>query len=155
MSHVCGGQRTTSESPFSPFSMWVSGVSSGCQAWWQVPYLTEPFHFCVSKWGRCWVGEEGAGVKPRAWSVIRTRPPSSSLCIWNQSLLLIPLWVYKIINCHLIWPNWHNEITVCLFVVFFNDLQTKPVTTCGKLSATKQANKQRCRSDPTQDKLRI
>ena len=38
---VCASQRTICGSQFSSFTMWR--LDLGHQAWWQAPFLTEPF----------------------------------------------------------------------------------------------------------------
>lgn len=36
---MCGGQRVTFGTQFSPFPVWVPGLNSGHQSWWQVLLL--------------------------------------------------------------------------------------------------------------------
>lgn len=67
-------------------------------------HLTGPVTFV-------WLVGMGLEMEPRAWSLLRTCPPPQQhpiLCIWNQGLLLITLWVYRI-KCNQICPNLYNE----------------------------------------------
>lgn len=76
-----------------------------------------------------WVGGDGAGDETQDLvcdQSMRSLQQHPSLCIWKQSLLLIPLWVYRIINCNWIWLNWHNEITIYLFGFLFSSIIYKP-----------------------------
>lgn len=58
-----------------------------------------------------WLVGMGSEMEPRVWSLLRTCPPPQQhpiLCIWNQGLLLIALWAYRI-KCNQICPNLYNE----------------------------------------------